>query len=151
MQLQVENVLKEYSKQTDQYGDMNFAELAPLIERAMENDFKELLSVFGIDGRVKPAPNSIPYNSFIISKHKYRAMRLGVGFAGFQVPFHDIMKELFNRDIRRMRFNISLSITKAEDENSIRDYYYFEFHFKYFAHTEINDQNSLESILKVEN
>ena len=151
MQLHVENVLKEYAKQTDQYRNINFAELAPNIEKAMENDFKELLSVFGIDGRVKAAPNNIPHNAFIISKHKYRAMWLGECFVGFQAPFYNIMKELFNRNIRRMRFNISLSITKAEDENSIRDYYYFEFQFKYFAQPEGIDQNQQESILKIEN
>jgi len=132
MKLKVEKKLIEYLNKQENFKNSKLEDITPFIEKAMEKDLKELLNIFGINGHPKTSPVSIGYKS-IISKEKYRAMWLIEGYSNFHNSFYKIMKELFDKNIKRLRFNISLTITKAERENFISDYYYFEFHFKYFG------------------
>ncbi len=133
MILQVDKIFKEYSEQKEQYKNQTFKELAPFIERAMEHDFIELLSVLGICGFAKKRPNNIAYKNTILFKEKYRAMWLTNGFTNFHACFHKITKELLKKDFDRLRFSISLVITKLKTHTLINDYHEFEFHFKYFG------------------
>ncbi len=142
MELAISAVLAEYAKQGGQYEDMAFEDLSPLLEKAMEEDFKRLLNLLGIVGNVKPEPNTIPYKTMITSKHRYRFSWLMSGYVRFQEPFHHILKELLNKNISKMRFNVSLSIIKVEQDDIRRGYYDFTFRFKYFERPTANNTNS---------
>ena len=133
MELQSRKAVLEYIKQKRDPLHSNLEELAYLIERTMENDCKDLLSTLGIVAHIKSTPNNIHYKTIIITKNKYRYSWLESGIIGFSSVFNSITKELLNNDINNLRFNVSLKITKAKEEKLIRDYYDFEFQFKYFG------------------
>ena len=94
---------------------------------------KDLLRVLGVVAQAKTSPNNIDYKLIISAKNKYRYSWLESGIIGFSSVFNSITKELLNNDINNLRFNVSLKITKAKEEKLIRDYYDFEFQFKYFG------------------
>jgi len=139
MKLQSQKVVLEYTKQKKQNSYSDLEELAYLIERAMENDCKDLLSTLGIVAHIKSTPNNIHYKTIIITKQQYRYSWLEAGIIGFTCVFNKTIKDLLNNNLNRLRFNISLKITKAQDEKLIRDYYDFEFQFKYFGNYIQND------------
>ena len=142
MILQVDKIFKEYSEQKEQYKNLTFIELAPFLERAIENDMKEILTILGISCHIKTYPNNISYKSIIVFKEKYREMWLTNGFINFQDCFHKITKELLNKDYDKLRFNISISITKLKPHLLIYDYHDFEFQFKYFGNHRKNISNN---------
>ena len=133
MESKVDKLFEECRKQNDFLKNHTLVELTPQIENALKLDIIDILNVLGVAALPKLHTDNIIFKHKIIVREQYRAMWLIDGLKGIHAIFHSIIKEVLINDFGRIRFKISLTLSKLEPRHQIRDYHEFEIHFYYFG------------------